>query len=352
MTIKDIAREANVSPGTVDRVIHNRPGVSDRTRAKIQEILEKHNFERNVLASTLAYKKKYNIAVLVPSYRSNKDFWFEPDKGIKSAIKEIKKYGVAVHNYYFDKLDRNSFIKALTQIIELNPDGVVFAPFFFTTSLEFATELDRRHIPYLCINIDIDSEEKLSFIGQDAYSGGYMAGKLLNLVLECPDQIAIAKSRNVDNHHAIEARIKGFNDYFSQNSITRNIREIFVDRFNREETNKVLARELKGNHIRGIFVPTSMSFHVARFLEKNHVSSVHLVGFDAHANNLKYLRSGTIDFLIDQDPLEQGYMGVKVMFEYLLFKKIPRPTYHSAINIVTKENHEFFRSPKVAELVG
>jgi DNA-binding LacI/PurR family transcriptional regulator len=36
-------------------MIHNRPGVSARTRAKIQEILEKHNFERNVLASTLAF---------------------------------------------------------------------------------------------------------------------------------------------------------------------------------------------------------------------------------------------------------------------------------------------------------
>jgi LacI family transcriptional regulator len=68
-------------------MIHNRPGVSARTRAKIQEILKKHNFEKNVLASTLAFKKKYNIAVLVPSYKSNKDFWFEPDKGIKSAIR-------------------------------------------------------------------------------------------------------------------------------------------------------------------------------------------------------------------------------------------------------------------------
>jgi LacI family transcriptional regulator len=330
------------------------PTISRRnrsTRAKIQKILKKHNFERNVLASTLAYRKKYNIAVLVPSYKSNRDFWFEPDKGIKSAVKEIKKYGVVVHNYYFDKLDRNSFIRALTEIIELNPDGVVFGPFFFTTSLGFAAELDRRHIPFLCINIDIDSQQKLTFIGQDAYSGGYMAGKLLNLVLDCPHQIAIAKSRNVDNHHAIEARIKGFSAYFAQNGITRKIREIFVHQFNWEETNKVLARELKGSQIKGIFVPTSMSFHVARYLENNHLSSVHLVGFDAHANNLKYLRSGTIDFLIDQDPLEQGYMGVKVMFEYLLFKKRPNKIYPSAINIVTQENSEFFRNPKAAEIV-
>ena len=352
MTIKDIAREANVSPGTVDRVIHNRPGVSARTRARIQEILEKHNFQRNLLASTLAYKKKYRIAVLVPSYESDTDFWFEPDRGIKSAIEEVKKYGVVVHNYYFDKLDLHSFNKALDQILELNPDGVVFAPFFFNTSLEFTRELGRRQIPFLFINIDIDSQKRLTFIGQDAYKGGYMAGKLLNLVSEYPHQIAIAKSKNVDNHHAIEARIKGFLDYYSNNHIESTIKEVYFNQFSGEETKKVLDRELKGMPIKGIFVPTSMSFHIARYLKGNRLSSVHLVGFDAHANNLKYLKTGIIDFLIDQDPLEQGYMGVKVMFEYLLFKKTPKKIYHSAINIVTKENSEFFRNPKAAEIVA
>ena len=42
ITIKSIAKEANVSEGTVDRVLHNRGGVSKKTEAKIKEILKKH----------------------------------------------------------------------------------------------------------------------------------------------------------------------------------------------------------------------------------------------------------------------------------------------------------------------
>lgn len=38
-TIKDIARMAGVSAGTVDRVLHNRGDVSPKSKAKVQKVL-------------------------------------------------------------------------------------------------------------------------------------------------------------------------------------------------------------------------------------------------------------------------------------------------------------------------
>ncbi|GJM30117.1 MAG: LacI family transcriptional regulator [Cyclobacteriaceae bacterium] len=351
MTIKDIAKEANVSAGTVDRVIHDRPGVSNRTKAKIQKILDKHNFERNVLASTLAYKRKYTIALLIPYFCSDRDFWYEPNKGAGLAINEIKSYGVVTHRFYFKMQDLESFEKAQAQILALNPDGVVFAAFFYSSSLEFIGALKHRKIPFVLINIDIESQGNLTFIGQDSFQGGKMAGKLLSLNLTKNAQVAILRSRNVNNHNAIDARIKGFMSFFSGSKhLGFSFTEIYFDEFSKEKTAKVLLGELEQNKsIQGIFVPSSMAFHVAEFLEEHNLEEIRLVGFDAHVNNLKYLKTGTIDFLIDQDPMEQGYMGVKLMFEFLLFKKRPRKIYNSAINIVTKENSEFFRSPKAVE---
>lgn len=40
-TIKDIARMAGVSAGTVDRVLHNRGDVSPQSKAKVQKVLMK-----------------------------------------------------------------------------------------------------------------------------------------------------------------------------------------------------------------------------------------------------------------------------------------------------------------------
>ena len=46
--IVDIARMANVSPGTVDRVIHHRGGVSDETRILIEKIIEENDSRQNI----------------------------------------------------------------------------------------------------------------------------------------------------------------------------------------------------------------------------------------------------------------------------------------------------------------
>ena len=70
--IQDIADRANVSTGTVDRVLHNREEVSEKTRKKIMEIIEELNYRPNLLAQRLASDKIYKLAILIPKY-SKKD---------------------------------------------------------------------------------------------------------------------------------------------------------------------------------------------------------------------------------------------------------------------------------------
>ena len=52
--IKDIAEQAGVSVGTVDRVLHNRPNVSEIARKKVEEVLDSINYKPNMYASALA----------------------------------------------------------------------------------------------------------------------------------------------------------------------------------------------------------------------------------------------------------------------------------------------------------
>jgi LacI family transcriptional regulator len=83
--IKEIARRANVAIATVDRVIHNRPGVSNKTRAKITSIIKELDYKPNMLARRLASKKIYQLAVLIPKVSAETDFWDSPLKGIERA---------------------------------------------------------------------------------------------------------------------------------------------------------------------------------------------------------------------------------------------------------------------------
>jgi LacI family transcriptional regulator len=64
--VKEIARRAKVSIATVDRVLHNRKGVSKQTKEKILSIIEELNYEPNLLAQRLASRKILRLATLIP----------------------------------------------------------------------------------------------------------------------------------------------------------------------------------------------------------------------------------------------------------------------------------------------
>ncbi|HMR17539.1 MAG TPA: LacI family DNA-binding transcriptional regulator, partial [Mariniflexile sp.] len=128
--IKDIAKEANVSEGTVDRVLHNRGGVSKKTEAKVKKILESTNFSINPIASALAMKNKHHIAVLMPEYADADAFWKAPHLGVLKASEELKNFGINIVNFKFDQYNKQSYIESFQRSLKSKPSAVIFVPMF------------------------------------------------------------------------------------------------------------------------------------------------------------------------------------------------------------------------------
>lgn len=66
ITIYDIAKESGVSVSTVSRVLNNSNSVSDKTRKKVQDIMDKYKYTPNSLARGLMNKKTMTIGVILP----------------------------------------------------------------------------------------------------------------------------------------------------------------------------------------------------------------------------------------------------------------------------------------------
>ncbi len=66
VTIYDIAKEAKVSVATVSRVLNDTAPVKVSTRAKIEELIEKYNFQPNAMARSLLKKETGIIGLIVP----------------------------------------------------------------------------------------------------------------------------------------------------------------------------------------------------------------------------------------------------------------------------------------------
>ena len=53
VTIKDVAKEADVSPSTVSRVISDSPNISKSTKAKVRTIMKEMGYYPNAIARSL-----------------------------------------------------------------------------------------------------------------------------------------------------------------------------------------------------------------------------------------------------------------------------------------------------------
>ncbi len=66
LTLDDIARISGVSRSTVSRVINADPNVKERTRTKVQEVIQKLNFQPNMAARGLAVGSTRVLGLVIP----------------------------------------------------------------------------------------------------------------------------------------------------------------------------------------------------------------------------------------------------------------------------------------------
>ena len=341
ITIKDIAKEAKVSEGTVDRVIHNRGGVSKKTEAKVKKILDFHNFSVNPVASALAMKNKHLISVLIPEYNEADLFWKLPNLGILKAAADVKSFGVQVNSFSYNQYDQESYLNAFKALLETKPTAVIMVPNFSEETEKIIAQLEELNIPYLFLNIDIKDFKNITYVGQDSYSAGYIAGKLMHLNnRNATEFLIIQSSHNITKNNAVSNRMEGFKDYFIKNNINSKTQNLKIDNLNNfEETKEKINTYLK-NHpeIKGIFVPSSRIYTVVDSTEPALLKNINLIGFDNTPQNIACLLNDTVSFLISQKPFDQGYESIRLLTDYLIHNKIPKPKIHLPIDILIKEN--------------
>ncbi|MDN5285408.1 MAG: transcriptional regulator, LacI family [Mucilaginibacter sp.] len=344
--VKEIARRANVSIATVDRVIHNRPGVSKKTKDNILAIIQELDYKPNILARRLASKKLLHFVVLIPAISQETEFWQAPLNGIEQAESEIKSYGIVVEKYFFDQNDKSTFASQTKKILQSKVDGILMAPSFIEESLAFTKLCQELKIPYVFINSDIPNQDSLCYIGPDLFQSGYLSAHLTNYAVEKNGKMLIINiSKEIDNDHHLLRKEEGFRAYFRDNN---SLNEIIKADIRQTDYNSVAAElaDLLRVHpdIKAIFVTNSRVFSVAQFLDGSPMNGILLIGYDFLKENIEYLQNGNIDFLICQKPQEQGYRGIMALYQNLVLNVAVDKAYYMPIDIITKQNHRFYRN--------
>lgn len=345
VTIKDIAKLTNVSRGTVDRVINNRGKVSKDVEKRVLQIAKELNYRKNILASRLASTKTHRIVIVVPD-ESCDIFWELPKKGMDKAIDSIKDYGIIVEHQKFNLFDKEEFKSVFKKAIDSLPDIIILAPLFMEESLALLEYSQEKNVPIITFNSELEHKNILSYIGQNSYKSGYLVGKLINMGLNPHDEIIILNlAHKVTNAPHYTGKYQGLIDYFKDNNLNERQIYLYDVKFFRDETKlKSFFEKIKKKHpnLKFLFFTNSRAYKLLNILDDDEIQKYVIIGFDTIAPNVKLLKEGKIDFLINQNPIQQGFKTITISLDYLIHKKISENKQYLPLDIVVKENVEFY----------
>lgn len=173
-TIKDIARMAGVSTTAVSFVLNDRPGVSDATRKKVQEIIRRTDFIPNVHTRRLNLGKSFTIHVVLKQYAHGlfNQFALETLSGI---FKEGKSLGYSI---IFTLVDEHMDCEQIIDSVRSKDcDGVILNQI---ADPGLISRLQRENIPFVCVDAHLPADSPLPMVEVNYYDAAYQATRYLH----------------------------------------------------------------------------------------------------------------------------------------------------------------------------
>ena len=208
-TLSRVAAEAAVSVSTVSKVLNGRTGVSDSTRARVEDLLRDHGYNRR--------NSGLSAAPLIELVFSEIDSaWaIEIIQGVERISREN---GMSV--VLTESGDRHSPSPDwIDGVMRRRPAGVILV--FSDLSAEHKHQLRTRNIPFVIVDPAGDPAPDVPSIGSANWSGGYIATRhLIELghrriaMITGPDDMMCSTARLSGYRAALEgAGIRARDDY-------------------------------------------------------------------------------------------------------------------------------------------
>lgn len=333
--IKEIARLAGVSIGTVDRALHNRGRVACDTKRRVEEIARQIGYKPNLMARSLARKSRTTVAILVPDPVQD-EYWQQVWSGFESLFSISEHQGIYVRKFFYSLDDQDLFSKFAEQIINEKPDGLIMAPNYPDSGLKLFKECEKASIPVIIFDTNLPEINPSCFIGTDLYQSGMLCAQLLEMITHRQSNFAIFHiDAPLSYSHDMLEKGKGFNDYIKNNNSKRSCLSFMIDSQHNMEAQLDAAFK---NNVAGCFVSTSKTWIIGEYLKKRKHADIKLVGFDLILKNIELLKEGWIDFLINQNPQQQARKSLNTFINHFAFHEEIKADEYFPIEIITKSN--------------
>ncbi|MBN1037377.1 MULTISPECIES: LacI family DNA-binding transcriptional regulator [Clostridium] len=308
VTIKEVAKEANVSTSTVSRVLSDSSQISEETKSKVREAVKKLKYKPNAIARSLANNKTRIIGVILPNEAQDlltNPFFIQAMKGM-SVYAQSKNYYIT---YAFSK-DEAHEAHHVNDFINSNlVDGICLLR--AKSDDDNIRYLKETGFPFVVIGRPEETDGIL-WVDNDNFKATY---DLVNdLVKRGKKKIAFLGARKEWN--LTKDRINGFKVSCQMNGINIKeqdiiIKEEFTEQEGIEATNELLKLGIPD----AIVAEDDMlAFGSLKVFKEKNLKDISIIGF----NNTQLAEFQNPPLAsVDINAYELGYYAAKILIDSL-----------------------------------
>lgn len=315
-TIKDVAKAAGVSVGTVSRALNGYKDINDETKERIIQIADKMNYSPNIGAKNLSTKNKRGISILFSDNMelsemgsdSEREYFFMQ---ILGACRFMEEQNLELAIYHTTSKRQES--KSYDQFCEEHGVAGAVCYGLFTTD-RYYKELAESKSHCVTVDYGVADKRKPAVMTDDMQAMYELADKVLQKGYK---RIVFLNGKR--NTEVCKKRLKGIKKALKEHGMALCSKDILMTDFNREKAEALLDKFLEENALEEKTAFMAITDHIAIGAYKSLVKAGYIIGKDVGLTGFDGVSvSGVTNppiMTVQQNPMEKGYRAAEILME-------------------------------------
>ena len=168
-TIKEVASAAGVSTQTVSRVINDRPDVSSETRKRVQDVIEKLDYQPSALARSLISQRSYTLGVVTAGLK-----YIGPSRTLSGIASAAEKAGYSLLLKELPSFEVTDIVPIFQALLSHHVDGIIWAVPEIDKNRTWVTK-SSLDVEVPVVYLTMEPQKNIHVASIDNYAGGRLA---------------------------------------------------------------------------------------------------------------------------------------------------------------------------------
>ena len=334
VTIQKIAELSGVSRGTVDRVLHGRPNVSPMVREKVLRAAKQLGYQPPAPANSGAAK---HAAILIPQWTDG-HFNRQIVSGIRRALRYIADPSFVLTEQPLRTMTMQELLRAMDEQIRSGVDGLIIRAENTPEVRAAIEQAVQKGVTVITYDADVPHSGRLCHAGQDLVRAGAIAAGVMARLIRPPEHVLIITGNLRMEAH--KGRVDGFCRRLLELGFSEDAYRVIETNEMPELTSELVAQALQADsRLHAVYMACQpLSGCIAGIRKARRTTRPHIVCNDLTPTAKRYLREGTVDFVIGQAFSQESFHAVLAMYQMLLRGVKPkRELYYTDVGLITQE---------------